>query len=134
MADQESTDHDGSRVDHGVVRPPTLIEDRCIKYVPARLLSNPLMYFLTAYLITNEGIGEYFWNRLHRKFNVNITNLRLLVICRAEARREPFWVSFRQMWDIGSNMPTLELIIGVFYYFEIGFLIVGHESLKHGQY
>jgi hypothetical protein len=60
MADQESTDHDGSRVDHGVVRPPTLVEDRCIKYVPARLLSNPLMYFLTAYLITNEGIGEYF--------------------------------------------------------------------------
>jgi len=58
MADQESTDHDGSRVYHGVVRPPTLIEDRCIEYVPTRLLSNPLMHFFTAYLITNEGIGE----------------------------------------------------------------------------
>jgi hypothetical protein len=92
------------------------------------------MHFFTAYLITNEGIGEYLWNRLHRKFNINIPNLRLLVICRAEARREPLWVSFCQMWDIGSNISTLELIIGVFYYLEICFLIVGHESLEHGQY
>lgn len=60
MTDQESTYHYGSRVYHGVMWPATLIEYWCIEYVPTRLLPDPLMHFFTAYLITNEGIGEYF--------------------------------------------------------------------------
>lgn len=82
--DKQSADHDGTSIDHGVVRSTLAIEDWCIKYHTTGLFSNPSVHFLALALLYIQIVKICICNdlahRLHRELALMISKLTELSI------------------------------------------------------
>ena len=84
LIDKKSADHNGSSVNHGVVRSVLGIKHWSIEHHTAWLLSDPLMHLFAIALVHIDvvqiGICDNLADRLHRELAMMITELSELAI------------------------------------------------------
>ena len=84
LINKQSADHDGSSINHGVVRSVLGIKHWGVEYHTARLLSDPLVYLFAVALmyvyVVQIGVCDNLADRLHRELAIVITELTELAI------------------------------------------------------
>lgn len=84
LVNKQSADHDGSSINHWVVRSVLRIKYWSVEHYPARLLSNPLVYLFAVALMNVDVVQicicDNLADRLHRELAVVITELTELAI------------------------------------------------------
>ena len=84
LIDKKSADHNGSSVNHGVVRSVLGIKHWSIEHHTAWLLSDPFMHLFAIALVHIDvvqiGICDNLADRLHRELAMMITELSELAI------------------------------------------------------
>ena len=92
------------------MRSALFVENRSIECYSTRLLSNPLMNFISHYVV-DESVSHSLADGLYRESDVSISKFSELSVCRTEASCEPTRVSSCKGRNIGSNFSTLISLI-----------------------